>query len=502
MLAAAVLVSGAGYSQAQGDSQPPIILTFNGDIWAYYELIDQLEQLTFWGYNDPPVLSPDGQWLAYTSTAQFAVEASAANPELAFGDLPTNVWLWHTPTGESRRIADHPVDASLGPDGVRFYRRQPAWAPDGRFLAWAELRSNIGWQLVLYDTATDLSQTIADLPPTFADAGFLGNIPVAWSSDGYIAASIFGFEEEVGGLAMRINIYGRDGTLHFSRVLPEFAAGDTPREWLWVNHNGRQKIAVLYGASGTWYLLDPQVGTMAGGPEKAVMYSAQAVGATWGVSPTLSNGGYNWWVIGPQGLPQQPENFPAVDVSFPSLARTALGPDGMSIARLTDALYIWRGDRVTRVEGTEAAAADPRGAVLWAPAVWWMMPAGIPSGTPVGPSATITPAFPPTGLPPTPAFPPPTAMNPTPIPVCNPQLPTRLAMGQQARVLPGDPNNIRERPGLGSRVLGLIPGGGTFAVTGGPFCADGITWWIVSYNDITGWTAEGQGSTYFVEPLP
>ena len=80
---------------------------------------------------------------------------------------------------------------------------------------------------------------------------------------------------------------------------------------------------------------------------------------------------------------------------------------------------------------------------------------------------------------------------------------TRLTIGGQGRVTPGDPNRVRDQPLLtGSNVLGQIPGSEIFTVLQGPTCdaSTGINWWLVSYGDLTGWTAEGQGNAYFVEP--
>jgi hypothetical protein len=76
-----------------------------------------------------------------------------------------------------------------------------------------------------------------------------------------------------------------------------------------------------------------------------------------------------------------------------------------------------------------------------------------------------------------------------------------LLTGQSAIVLPGSPNRIREYPGADAPIVGEIPSGASFSVVSGPSC-DGttITWWYVEYEDITGWTAEGQDDTYFVEP--
>ncbi len=66
----------------------------------------------------------------------------------------------------------------------------------------------------------------------------------------------------------------------------------------------------------------------------------------------------------------------------------------------------------------------------------------------------------------------------------------------------GSSNALRTLPGrgLGSIVIGEIPGGSVFTVLAGPQCADGFYWWQINYNGVPGWTAEGQGLTYWIEP--
>lgn len=77
----------------------------------------------------------------------------------------------------------------------------------------------------------------------------------------------------------------------------------------------------------------------------------------------------------------------------------------------------------------------------------------------------------------------------------------RLMMGAEGRVLPGDANNVRDAAARSGTKVGEIPGGEVFSVLDGPVCADGLNWWRVTYGDLTGWTVEGQGSDYWVEPL-
>jgi uncharacterized protein YraI len=67
-------------------------------------------------------------------------------------------------------------------------------------------------------------------------------------------------------------------------------------------------------------------------------------------------------------------------------------------------------------------------------------------------------------------------------------------------VTPGLPNNLRSQPTQTAERLLRIPAGATFSVLAGPQCGDGYTWWQVEYNGTTGWTAEGGGDEYWVEP--
>jgi Tol biopolymer transport system component len=79
----------------------------------------------------------------------------------------------------------------------------------------------------------------------------------------------------------------------------------------------------------------------------------------------------------------------------------------------------------------------------------------------------------------------------------------RLTIGQQGQVLGSSPNNLRESPALSGAITGVIPGGGVFDVLAGPECdpASGFNWWQVAYAGQSGWTAEGDANTYFLEPI-
>ena len=70
-------------------------------------------------------------------------------------------------------------------------------------------------------------------------------------------------------------------------------------------------------------------------------------------------------------------------------------------------------------------------------------------------------------------------------------------------MIPGtSANNLRADPNAGAASLGQIDPGAAFTVLDGPLCAGGMYWYQVDYNGTVGWTAEGDASSYWIEPLP
>lgn len=83
---------------------------------------------------------------------------------------------------------------------------------------------------------------------------------------------------------------------------------------------------------------------------------------------------------------------------------------------------------------------------------------------------------------------------------------TRLKVGERARVSgkAGDtPNRVRSEPTTGGKQIGLLQPGEVFLLLEGPVCADGLIFWKIESDAIPGgwgWTAEGDGSQYWLEP--
>ncbi len=93
------------------------------------------------------------------------------------------------------------------------------------------------------------------------------------------------------------------------------------------------------------------------------------------------------------------------------------------------------------------------------------------------------------------------AQSPTPS-ACPGDPPIRLHQGMLAAVIIDDPNNVRSEASINADIVGKLPKGQPFAIDDGPICADGYAWYIIQSleGQISGYTAEGKGSTYYIGP--
>ncbi|MBC7811912.1 MAG: protein kinase [Burkholderiales bacterium] len=83
---------------------------------------------------------------------------------------------------------------------------------------------------------------------------------------------------------------------------------------------------------------------------------------------------------------------------------------------------------------------------------------------------------------------------------CENALPSRLSVGDEGVVVPGEPRpvNVRENSRATARRVGVLNVGDTFEVLEGPVCNNG-TWYRVSRATIEGWILEGRDE-YYIEP--
>ncbi|MFN8529062.1 MAG: protein kinase [Anaerolineae bacterium] len=119
-------------------------------------------------------------------------------------------------------------------------------------------------------------------------------------------------------------------------------------------------------------------------------------------------------------------------------------------------------------------------------------------------TATATPTF-------TPSITPTFTETPTAFPtlpgssgdICPGSPATRLQVGQVGHVSQGGVSNrLREQPNLQGNLVALMQPGSEFTILGGPTCdtEQFLRWWQVNFNGVIGWTAEGEGANYYLDP--
>ncbi|MCL4880146.1 MAG: SH3 domain-containing protein [Anaerolineae bacterium] len=443
---------------------PPLVFLMNGDLWKWSPGDAQPTQMTQWGYNFRPVISPDGTRVAYKSWAELSVNA-INDAGLFPGDMPANIWVMNVATLEAQRVADQPAGVTV--ENGAIIRSDPAWSPDGNALAWIEMvnANDFVFRLVTYDFVTGISKVmVPSLPLPFMDGGVYVP-PVQWGSGG-ISYNIGSFDQNQNNFAQTVYVYQPDGSLTSATQVADFDSSYVMEDF-WFGGS----IGLVY-SSGQTAVLNPVNGSIAPADGNPVLQADGGVSANallMSVQP--GNGAYNvnWFVI---------DNFVNNLAQLPYFGITsygglAPGPDGMSFAYITDALYVWTQGQVIQVPGTQGLNDGfPGAAVVWAAEYWY-----IQSDAPI----------------------------PEPVPgACSGNVPARLLVGQRGRVIPGlGANVIRMEPnkGANSAVIGNIPERGEFDVLQGPTCGDGINWWLVSYSGVVGWTGEGEGQTYWVEPV-
>ncbi|MBZ0314806.1 MAG: SH3 domain-containing protein [Anaerolineae bacterium] len=81
---------------------------------------------------------------------------------------------------------------------------------------------------------------------------------------------------------------------------------------------------------------------------------------------------------------------------------------------------------------------------------------------------------------------------------------SRVSVGATGRVTISNtnPSPLRMRSAPGGAFVTSLPEGTQFTIQGGPQCQGNYTWWQIRLSDgRTGWVAEGDASSYFIEPF-
>lgn len=288
-------------NDTSGSTNAPVILLLTsqkgtlGDIYTWDIASQSLKQLTSWGYNFAPHVSPDGKWLAYLSMSQAAVSAMTQGQAMNVYTL-ANIWLLNPYTEEAIQIAAQPQNATYE-SGNLITRYGPVWSPDGTSVAWIEGDVN-GERVAIYTLSSQETFTFPlDLPPGCCAGAF----PVLYFGRSGIA------------------ITNREGT------------PTTANEVIYVFNTLGQQLAMIDSSENFF----PDMGWITDGDNEYLGGHDMN-----GVFKVVDSSG-NPQLITPQGYPEiyspnAPDGLSAYSVKYPS--QWALTNHGQKLAEIND---IW-----------------------------------------------------------------------------------------------------------------------------------------------------------------
>ena len=440
----------------------PVYAWMRGDLWAYHLATGAARQLTHWGYNGGPILSPDGARLAFLSTsADFAAQWENGSAQQTGGTPPANIWVMDLADETFTLIADQ---TGASPAGYR--RSPPEWSPDGKRMAWLEIdpqRQAIdSASLQLYDFHMNTHAAF----PSPIDLGIQGAdiiLPsLRWGQAGI--ARLLALAGAGGQPVLYMQIINVDSgeTRQFDLGLP---ADSNSLDFVWVTRLNQSLLALRI--EDYWETLDPADGARVRLLDPPRLQSRHANGGIQLIPASLANanGGWDihWYAAHDASLYHTGYETPRVN----GWTMPAISPDGAQMAwHNGDSIGSWR---LSLEDGNRAQASDASQrhafpipepvSVVWAPTAW------VSTGAVVGA---------------------PTAAN-----AQDCALPPLLSPKQQAIVSADVTLKVRGEASLAGSEVGRFEAGAVLTIAAGPVCADGYNWYAVHDDALAGWSAEG-----------
>lgn len=348
-------------SAAQNDVQTAsIFLWVRGDLWRIdaADLSAAPVQVTSGGTISAPVLSPDGAWIAYKAAAEVGLEAlNRLQTEgfIADFDLPSDLYVLNTVTGESRPLVGQPANASLFVEGVpdqATSRSAPVWSPDGESLAWAQIDfGQPSASLIVLNresmngVSTPINTQVYGIPPNVA---WLDDTITVWITLPTGVTHIERFDQTGTALnAIEIAAESIGGSVETLLILNE--------QVNILNDQGEWRVLLPDGASA--FVPSPQI---------TITPNAQSYRIGFG---HVVDTGFFWEAYDPL-VPD------AATVAFPgSPSRVTLSPDGRAIAFLGfpefGAASIYQNGELLTIPNTGDGEDELNvGAILWGSPVW------------------------------------------------------------------------------------------------------------------------------------
>ncbi|MFN8531107.1 MAG: SH3 domain-containing protein [Anaerolineae bacterium] len=315
--------------------------------------------------------------------------------------------------------------------------RRGVWSPDGARLAWSEVNPDFSTAAIrVYDPVIDRVNTLVESTPLTYACGSGPNPPeISWNSTG-IAAPYWISSAADACISEQLGVYVYDDT------------------------NGTLIANLSVGETGDYTSLD-SVAWAAGAQDRLIVSQSNTrylVTLDGRVSPI--SGGIEW-ALAASGQPTR---------SALPFEGTAIGvsPDGRAALSLIETNLYTVIDGVIGVIDLTTVEPDMRSLNVGQDIAW----------------AALRPQI----------------STETPNTLCSRVEPLHYR-GASARVISGmGANNVRLAPFSNAEVVGQIPEGGEMQVIfETDICSGGIVWRYVSYDGVTGWTAESQGETAYLE---
>lgn len=445
-------------------AQTSSLIAFNqGDLWEWSPN-GTTQRLTEWNYNGGPILSPDGRRVAYLSWSSETVE-QFYRPGIP--STAENIWVYDLATADFDRIADQ----SANPGNM--LRGVPSWSPDGTEIAWAEAETfptRIGdLRLRIYNLTTRSTRTLSQsMSLGFQDGGQVFLPQVTWGTGG-IARLVYTMVEGRDVMNILLELYDPNtGTKREFNIGDVGALSNQVRSLHWVNG----QLALVNG-EGEWFAVDLATGNRVPLAMQPVLANGSGTRLT--PVPTTASGNLQWqWQVTTSdgttsSLGYTSFNTGAFDV--------AIAPDGQRVAWVEgNMVNVWnaatRTSQPILTGSPQNYGAPPYPSVAWSVMEWTTDPALV---VPIPPPDNVTGCLPP-----------------------------RLSLGAQTTLVPGEPNNVRTNASIHASRIGQLATGVVATVQEGPLCNGGFMWWRVSYQSggvvTTGWTAESNGSVYWLQP--
>ena len=193
-----------------GSNAAPVILLLRngkghlGDIYAWNMASQSLKQLTTWGFNYVPNVSPDGKWLVYRSVSREAVAALTQGQAVNAEGL-ANIWLLNPDTEQAIQVTHQPQNATVA-GGDLVGRGTPVWSPDGTAIAWIE-KNVQGERVAMYTLASKSTSTFPiNLPPGCCEGA---HPELYWGRSGIAITNQEGTPSNSGQIIYIFDVQGR-----------------------------------------------------------------------------------------------------------------------------------------------------------------------------------------------------------------------------------------------------------------------------------------------------